>query len=350
MIRYVRYLRLAAFVVVLNAPALAITVPVVVESSAQRALFDRAVRDRARSVIDQLQSDNGTGLLAQMVAIDASDDLSPVQIDAVFFDLVQRMRAIQPELVGPDDLEYLKRRPPRAVRLHDESASYQVPLFDVAGALRGVENQWAWSAGFNAVTRPGSISVADLLQRYAAGPEQPFARGLRAALPSASTTMLDKLAAAALDQRLIDHFLPYVWLARNELDGLSQWLPAGPGPRVADVLRLATTTLDPDQFLALGQAMLAHPDAGTRALTLALVTDHYMTGNTWPSDWAGQLWRLLEDVELRSSAALQLARLGAASRWQANPESAPADALDSASLEHIRAMEQSLASTQGAVQ
>ena len=56
-----------------------------VEPSAQQALFDKVVRDRARSMADQLHSGSSHGLLVAMAAIEASNDLSPVQIDAVFF-------------------------------------------------------------------------------------------------------------------------------------------------------------------------------------------------------------------------------------------------------------------------
>jgi len=349
MVRFLRCFVLAVFAAGLITPVSGASDPIVVEPSAQQALFDKVVRDRARSMADQLHSGSSHGLLVAMAAIEASNDLSPVQIDAVFFDLARQLRALDPGQVDPDVLAYLKSREVRAVRRHEESASYLVPLFDVAGTVRGVENQWAWSEGFEAVSAPGSLSVSSMLERYAAGPEQPFARGLRAALPSASASMLDKLAAGSIDEPLIDHFLPYLWLARQELDALSEWLPVGPTSRVADVLRLAADSLDPDQFLTLGQAMLAHPDPGSRAMTLALLTDHHLARGDWPSDWAGQLWGWVDDPEVRSAAALQLARLGAAERWQANPASAPTDALDSPILERIRAMEQSLASTRGGV-
>jgi len=323
--------------------------PVVVNVSEQGVLFDRVVRDRASAMAERFSRADSADLIAEMVAVDESGDLTPARIDAVFFELVRRLRTLAPGEVHPDVLAYLKNRPVQAMRRHDESADYLVPLFNVAAAVQGVENQWAWSEGFEAVSAPGSLSVSSMLERYAARPEQPFARGVRAALPSASASMLDKLAAGSIDEPLIDHFLPYLWLARQELDALSEWLPVGPTSRVADVLRLAADSLDPDQFLTLGQAMLAHPDPGSRAMTLALLTDHHLARGDWPSDWAGQLWGWVDDPEVRSAAALQLARLGAAERWQANPASAPTDALDSPILERIRAMEQSLASTRGGV-
>ncbi len=349
MIRRPCFLLIAVFLVAPGTSVLASSGPVVVDVSEQSVLFDRVVRDRANIMVDQLMKSDGSDQVALLMAFDNAMDISPVQIDAVFFDLVRRFRALDPEQVHPDVLAYLKSRPVQAVRRHEESADYLEPLFNVAGAVHGVENQWAWSEGFEAVRVPGTLAVADMLQRYAIDPELPFARGMRAALPTASTTMLDKLAAASVDASLIDHFLPYLWLARQQIDELSHWLPVGPDRRVADVIRLAASSLDANQFQTLGQAMLTHPDAGSRAMTLALLTDHHLAGSDWPSDWANQLWTFVEDPEVQSAVTLQLARLGAAERWQANPASAPANALDSSSLERIRDIEKNLASTRGGV-
>lgn len=323
--------------------------PVVVEASEQVVMFDRVVRDRAAAISERLGGSDSADLIAEMVAVDESADLTPARIDAVFFELVRRLRTLAPWQVHPDVLAYLKNRPVQAVRRHDESADYLVPLFNVAAAVQGVENQWNWTEGFESVSVPGTLAVTDMLQRYAIDPEQPFARGVRAALPAASTVMLDKLAAAPVDGSLIDHFLPYLWLARHELDQLGNWLPVGPTRRVADVIRLAAATLDADQFQMLVQEMLTHPDAGSRAMALALLTDHYLAKGGWPEQWVGQLWMLVEDSEIHSAAALQLARLGAAERWQADPASAPADASGSNALERIHAIEQHLNSTRGGV-
>ncbi len=231
---------------------------------------------------------------------------------------------------------------PQAFRRHEESPTWQMPLFDVARSAQGLIHQWAYAQGLRDAIGQGS----DLLgwaPRYLRERGQPYGRGVRAGLFDAPAWQLDKLTAISRDDpALRDALLPELWLARGDVPALGAWLQAASETRAGELLSRARRSLDPLEYLDLGQYALDHPADATRALALAQQTDVWLELEAWPSAWAEALWVRRSDPALASAIDLQLIRLAAPTHWRAEPSTAPPEALGSEAFEQLQSRAQLL--------
>ncbi|AKS40837.1 hypothetical protein [Wenzhouxiangella marina] len=280
---------------------------------------------------------------ARLDALASNPSLRPAERDAVAWLLIHRLRSERPGALPARLMARLQDWRPQAWRSHEESASHQIPRYNVAGQALGLANQWDYAEGEADLLGQGRRSMTEALARYREDPSAPYALGLRAALARASEGRLRKWAeAAAADPLLSEALMPELWLALGELDTLGQWLVSSEPRRVAELLARARSVLAPEAFVDLALHLEGHPDRASRALALARLTDAWLALDDWPEAWARELWSRIDDPELAATVSLQLARLDAPRRWRAEPASAPPGALDSPVLERIQSLRPSL--------
>ncbi|QKK02188.1 MAG: hypothetical protein HND55_05665 [Pseudomonadota bacterium] len=305
----------------------------------QAVLHEPVVRERAASLLEELQRVDAQQAGQLLDRLGDDPQLTAAQRDAVAMALVRRLRQMPPGRIDRTVVDHLAEWTPRAWRRHEESASLQVPLFNVAAATRGLINQWDWQAGAADIAGTGGPPLDAVLDRVAARPDAPYARGVRKALSGLSGARLDQVIALSRQRpALSDTLLPELWLARGAWDELATWLRTAPVPRAAPVLGRAASDLSAEGFLPLGEAALNHPEPGLRALAMAYQTDAWMSRPGWPQGWSRRLWAHIDDRDLAATAALQLARLDAPARWRAKPALAPPGALQSPHLARIEAL------------
>ncbi|MEN1728918.1 MAG: hypothetical protein AAGJ52_10820 [Pseudomonadota bacterium] len=310
-------------------------------------LFDAAVRERAKALSAAVEAGAVSSVVTSLDALAEDPDLTPAQRDAAAWDLVRRLRRLDVEQVPRALMDRLSRWSPQAFRRHEESPSWQMPLFDVARAARGLDNQWMFGEGVRDAIGQGA-DLLDWSERYLVELDEPYGRGVRAGLMEAPEWQLDKLLGLSLEHAgLQQHLLPEVWLANGNMVELGTWLSQAPEHRVTQLLAEAQALLPAADFLALGDGVLHHPSASMRALAMARQTDAWLTLEAWPSSWAQTLWLHRADPASGAAAELQLVRIGAPARWQANPASAPAGVMGSEAFEQLQSMARSLQASLG---
>lgn len=113
----------------------------------QAVLHEPVVRERAASLLEELQRVDAQQAGQLLDRLGDDPQLTAAQRDAVAMALVRRLRQMPPGRIDRTVVDHLAEWTPRAWRRHEESASLQVPLFNVAAATRGLINQWDWQAG-----------------------------------------------------------------------------------------------------------------------------------------------------------------------------------------------------------
>ncbi|OAB61385.1 hypothetical protein AY599_24620 [Leptolyngbya valderiana BDU 20041] len=336
-----RFLSTLFIALLLNSPAAL--------ASEASVLFDAAVRERAQALSLAVEQGETGRAVAGLEALVTDPALRPAQRDAVAWDLVRRLRRLDAEQVPAPVMARLVDWSAQALRRHEESPIWTVPLFDVARAARGLENQWLHAEGLRDAMGRG----ADLLtwvERYAELSESAYRRGVHAGLLQAPVWQLEKIVSISRDDpRLLDSLLPELWLAQGRVSELGAWLRQAPADLAGGMLNRARRVLPPEEFLQLGEHALIHPDASVRSLALAHQTDAWLDLDAWPAVWARSLWARRADPALAPAADLQLVRLEAPARWQSDPASAPAGALGSEAFEGLRSLARSLGRDAGGV-
>lgn len=179
----------------------------------------------AGQVLQQHSASQGQTLkrlsLASVRAIDSSalqqiaDDptlAAPVR-DQLIHEFTLRLAGLEPSAVDAEVLDWLAAYQPQTLIPHDDIASVGVPLFDVAGALMAVKQDWqrhaAFVTGTELLARDATFtdtSIDTFIDTFIdtwAGADRTARRGLREALTTADPTQLSRLAEG-VDQRLRD--------------------------------------------------------------------------------------------------------------------------------------------------
>lgn len=312
-------------------------------------LFERAVRDRAEAFADSVHRESPEKILDALDALAVDPALSEAQRDAVAWDLLRRIRLLEPTRQSMAVVERLENWQSQAFRTHQESPNWPIPLFNVAAAATGLGHQWAFGAGVKDASGDGA-EVSTWLGRYALDPQTPYARGVRSVLFRLSDWQLEKMISA-IDgyPALHDTLLPEVWMARGQLDLLSDWMRTASESRVSALMLRARRELSVDQEMILGQALLNHSAPSVQALAVARLTDMRLSDASFPQQWAAELWTMRANSKLASAVDLQLIRLKAPGFWAKNPALAPPEIVGSDAFKQLQSLADAVENSTGGV-
>lgn len=228
--------------------------------------------------------------------------------DATLHGYIADLRRLPATAVPVELLGYLRGLEPMTLVPHEDHAGGYVPLFNLRGALAGVEHQWlreeALTEGIALLAvQPESLLDVFLLE------EHPAARGGYVdSLARASTEQLLTVLVAAGEQLEsrpgLAPLAGRAALRAGDLDRLVSVLVAGEKAAATPLLRDAAAMLSPQESAELLQTTLAATRAEVAALALA---ELYPQARFLPETRSLAL-DLLGDRELGSAAALALAR------------------------------------------
>lgn len=258
---------LAAF----TAPA---TGPVVVSPSAQIRLWDREVRDIAEALLLETRQLEARQVIDLLERASADPALDPVARDAALYQYVQRLRRLPAEDMPQAVLDWLAQQPPQAVRLHDESPSFRVPVFDVATAARGVANERRYRLSRKSLLSAEKAELPALISEYAAWTDRPARAGMEAAVEDLPPEFLTPLAGLLDHEPAVRHsrLRAAVLLRQQSAGELAELLEQAPAALATYIVRQSAARLDVDGADIVTRRALAHPDPGTRGVARAQAT------------------------------------------------------------------------------
>ncbi|MDZ7789441.1 MAG: hypothetical protein U5L08_02930 [Xanthomonadales bacterium] len=288
--------------------------PAWVDSDVHSLAASAAVADTADALLERtLAGEDATALIARMERIRIDSALVPVERDAVLYRYIEQLRHLPPGSAPQRVIGWLTSAAPLAVTGHEEGPHHAVPAFNLARAARGLANEWSWRRGHDLAVGDDRLPLPALARELGSIPaKDPRYRGMRFAV--------ERLPAAALDQ-LAMHCAGTlggcgdaradIELARGNTQWLRHWLASADAAKVVPRLQHARRVLAPPNASALMQSALEHPDPAVAAWAMSDLTAHLPKDEDGRRDWGRQLLGMLDDRELGSAAALQLARMDA---------------------------------------
>lgn len=287
--------------------------PAWAEPEARSLAASPAVERASEALLElTLEGADARRLIAAIGRIRSERALAPALRDAALLGYVERLRELSPGSAPPAVLQWLAETPPLAVTGHEEGAHHPVPLFNVAGAARGLANEWAWQRGHDDLAGNGPLSLSAVAGELGGlDPGTPRFRGIRAAIERLPGDRLDALAAqCAILPDGCGQARADIELARANAGWLREWLPAATPQAAIPRLQRIRHTLPPAQANELMKTALRHPDKGVAAWAMSDITAHLPKDASRRQEWGNHLVGLLDDPDLGGAAALQLARMG----------------------------------------
>lgn len=299
--------------------------PAWVETDARHLADSSTVADAANVLLEStLAGADATTLIARLERIRIDSALLPVERDAVLYRHIEQLRSLPPGSSPQRVLDWLASVEPLAVTGHEEGPHHAVPVFNVARAARGLANEWSWRRGHDLAAGGDRLPLPALARELGSIPAQdPRHRGMRFAV--------ERLPAAALDQLAVHcagtlggcgDARADIELARGNTRWLERWLASTDAARIVPRLQRARRFLSPSNAQSLMQSALEHPDPAVAAWAMSDLTAHLPKDEDGRRDWGTQLLGMLDDRDLGSAAALQLARMDAGT-WLEAASKAP---------------------------
>lgn len=275
-------------------------------------LQSAALTPRVLDVADQLASLSLGGADAGTL-IDAlgkdRPDWSHAELDAMRHHFLDTLRVAGPGAAPGEVITWLAQQPAGAWVGHEEGRHHAIPLFNLAAAARGLENQWRWERGYAAIEiEPDPARLADDLARLPGN--DPRSRGMRVGLSRADRARLDELATACATR--LGGCGPAradIELARGGIDWLEAWVTVAPPSEVSARLAMLDRRLPRDSARRILSAAMGHPDPSVAARSLSHFAAIVPKDEAARRAWGDRLVGLLDHEALGAAAALQLATL-----------------------------------------
>lgn len=286
--------------------------PARVEPDARRLALSPIVEQGSEALLKlTVEGAPASQLLARIERIRSNTTLSPAAREAILHSYVERLRGLPPGSAPQPVLDWLAQAPPLAVTGHEEGPHHAVPLFNVAGAARGLVNEWSWRSGHDEVAGNAPLPLATLAGRLGSMPlRSPRFRGARFAIGRLPTPALEALAAqCAMLPDGCGKARADIELARGNVGWLRAWLAGAAVGEALPRLRRTRLFMSSSEARELMEAALEHPDTAVAAWAMSDLTAHPSTDETVRLEWGGRLVTLLDHPELGGAAALQLARM-----------------------------------------
>lgn len=242
----------------------------------------------------------------------ADPQRSPLERDALVHAYAMALRQLSPAQVDPGSMVWLTQYSTQSWRHHEESASYLVPSFDVAAAIAGTRNEWAYQDGMAAAhTRP-ALEAKMKLNAYLNG-SPAYRHGFEHQMRQLDSTQRQSwrqlvagypaLAPSLLAGELL--------LDDAQVDPIASWLmQAGAADGLA-LLRQARQRFDREVvsafFFELCRTLLARGADATQCLSQAPMP--LTAADPLIQSWQELLLPLLGERELGAGAAQILARM-----------------------------------------
>ncbi|GAB4191681.1 MAG: hypothetical protein Tsb002_20620 [Wenzhouxiangellaceae bacterium] len=272
-----------------------------------------SIRQQVDRLIQQTRQQTSALPALQQVANDEA--LTPLQRDAVIHGYAMALRQLRPDQVDSQTLRWLSAYTPQRWRLHEESASYRVPVFAVDAAVAGTRNEWSFEQGRDAVRLAAdSHQTRQQLNRYRSA-DASYRQGFETAMGELPAAALAQWRQSISDDRAAGHSRlgGLIQLYQHDWNGLNEWLQQAATPTATPVLRLALQRLSTDPnsepLLAFTNSALEHLNAELRGVVLAEVGETFRSHPEPPAAWQTLLRQQLADPATGSAAALQLAAI-----------------------------------------
>ncbi|NBD95049.1 MAG: hypothetical protein GVY11_01030 [Gammaproteobacteria bacterium] len=285
-----------------------------VGADAVRLAASPAVADSAHDLLERtLAGADADALIALIERIRLDTALVPVERDAVLFRYIERLREHPPGSAPQRVLDWLADADPLAVTGHDEGPHHAVPVFNLAGAARGLANEWAWRRGRAVVAGSSPLPLPELARHLGAIPaEGPHLRGMRFAVERLPPATLDRLAVhCAATPGGCGRARADIELARGNAGWLRNWLTTADAAEVTPLLQRARRHLGASDARLLMKAALQHPAPAVAAWAMSDLTTNLPKDEARQREWGSRLLDFLDHRHLGGAAALQLARMDA---------------------------------------
>lgn len=245
--------------------------PIVVSPSVQIRAWDRDVRNTVEGLMLETTRLQTREIIDLLERTRADSGLDPVARDAVLYQYTQRLRQLSAEDIPEAVLDWLAHHSPHAVRPHEESASFMVPVFDVATAALGVANERQYRLSRQALLDANEASFPALLTTYATSEHRPVRAGMEAAVEDmASESVAALVELTRRDPELRHSQLHATALLRlQNSNELAELLREAPPALATFIVRQAGQKLDQEAASIITAGALAHPDPGTRGVARA---------------------------------------------------------------------------------
>lgn len=285
-----------------------------VEPGAARLAASPAVAESAHALLERTLAGAGAdALIDRILRIRTDSTLVPVERDAVLYRYIEQLRALEPGSAPKRVIDWLANADPLAVTGHEEGPHHAVPVFNVAGAARGLANEWAWRSGQDLVTGASALTLSGLARELGSLPaEDARFRGMRFAVERLPSATLDRLAVhCAATRGGCGQARAAIELARGNVRWLRDWLTTADAGEVTPLLRRSRRHLSSPDARALMQAALKHPAPAVAAWAMSDLTAHLPKDESRRREWGEKLLGFLDHRDLGGAAALQLARMDA---------------------------------------
>lgn len=275
----------------------------------QARIWRADVRDQARRLLE-LGDESPAAVLDGLDRLYADADVHPADRDAAVMAYLKLLRVGPPERIPAAVLERLSAYQPLAVRVHDESATATVPLFDIAASAQGLRNELRFRKSAERLLTTEPARYAAVL-KVLAGDDPAERNGLHWAVSVLPDERLSALAdALGQVQGDGDESLALlVMLARDDVEALSSAVTRAPAAAATQLLLRLDGGAGHALSLTVAESALAHPDPGVRAQAVA-VGSRVAQGHPGSSQrWRERLRALLIDPDIGAAAALHLSRV-----------------------------------------
>lgn len=268
-------------------------------------------RPRIKQTVDELLKQTPASALEQLKNLSLNQKIMAVESDAIVYGYAMSLRQ-RPQPVGARELlSWLEQYPVQRWRLHEESATYQVPVFDVATAIAGTQNEWRYRDAQQELFSVTSVDDHRVLKHYSHPPHRQY----RAAV-EANVSHLSRAQAENLQQQLSSHptlarspLAAKLALSQHDEIRLAEMLQQAPAAVSIMSLRELPAYFDSQQVLELCQRALGHKDSSVHAVALASATPLLNDNPQQRRQWIDIMVARLTDPAAGSAAALQLSKV-----------------------------------------
>jgi hypothetical protein len=270
---------------------------------ASSSVDTRATRNQLQQLV--LAGDNPATL--QLIRdIELKDDWPLPARERLIFDFVNDLRQQSPRIISANVTGYLSEIQPRVLVPHEDHPRSAVPLFNIKGAIKGVENGWTrQEAAFEGAAQ--LLNDPEILVTAFAS-EQNYNRrqGFLDALANASSSELKSVSHTAMSGLSQNPDLLELAgrsaLLGNDLETVTRLAKAGEGRHMQQLFSGAVKTFSTGELYQIFESALKNSSSETSALAIAQLAPT-LIGNEVTETL---LFNTLGDAQLGSTAALAL--------------------------------------------
>jgi hypothetical protein len=268
------------------------------------ASVETAVTENQLNVLAKAGDDTAT--LNLIMDIESNSNWPVPAREQTLFEFVQELRQQTPRIIGEEVVAYLSAYQSKVLVPHEDHPRSSMPLFNIKGAMKSVENGWTrQEAAFD-----GAVQLSEnpegMVQAFVSEQNYNRRQGFLDALRNASASELKSVSEAAMleieqNPDLIELAVDAA-LLNEDLDSIINLARTVDGPYTQTLFSGSVKAFSPSELSLLLKAALENESSETAALAIAQLAPD-LSGNELSEDL---LFNMLADPDLGSSAALAL--------------------------------------------